>query len=217
MKAMQSKTVVLTVAGLLALGSHATIKPAAAAIFTLDNWNVTQLDSTDDKVVVKTGSDCSGGNTICVQWVEGVDEGAPSAIGIDHFWYDVSTTDGESVPSVSIISGNSTSWSFNFDGCTADGFGCFDSKKNAGGADTGGISAALIFMRSGDISSLAQFAAHVRYNNNCSGFVSNRTASTTESNTNCGAQVSEPPVLALSGLVLLGVALVGRRWRRDRG
>jgi hypothetical protein len=89
-----------------------------------------------------------------------------------------------------------------------DGFGSFTHRLHGPG-DTGGIVSALLFTLSGSSvfpfsGSGAQFAAHVRYGNGCSGFASNAGAvnNSVGSNANCAQSVPEP-----ASFLLLGVAL----------
>ena len=64
---MKATTIGLAV---LALGLIGSVPPATAGVINLNNWNNTQLDASDDFVQVKTGVDCAGTDTICVQWNE---------------------------------------------------------------------------------------------------------------------------------------------------
>ena len=190
---------------------------ANASIFDLNNWNNIQLDASDDFVRVATGADCTGTNTICVTWFEGPIVEGPLAIGIDQFFFDNSPVANSTALVASAVTGNSVGWSFNFNGVTADGFGGFDSHKNQGPANS---TLALVFTvvgsdaAIGTAGELDEFALHVRYGNSCSGWVSNRTTSSAESDPNC-APVPEPSVLILLGIGLVGIAIVRWGWRRN--
>jgi hypothetical protein len=201
------------VLGLLGAG------PAEAAIFTLNNWNVTELDVSDDFVEVRTGtSDCGGlglpsGTNLCFRWFEGPTVEGPGALGIDQFFYDSS-----SLPTLAPAEWTPPPPS---EGCasgshTADGFtGTFETRCQSPGGTTG-ISSWVGFTLPSltGLDSAEDFAAHVRYANNCSGFVSGRTVKEGSggSDANCGGAVPEPGSLAVLGGTLVGLAVIGRRW-----
>jgi hypothetical protein len=196
----------------LALGLIGSVTPASAGVFNLNNWNNTQLDASDDFVQVRTGANCAGTDTICVQWNEGAIVEGPNAQGIDQFFYDNDgSANGSTALTISSISGNTDTWSFNFNGTQGDGFGGFDSHKSSGPSEN---SLSLVFTIPGSdnaTSQLDEFALHVRYLNNCSGWVSNRTGGTPTSDANCGTAVPEPAPLGLMAIGILGLLLV-RRW-----
>jgi hypothetical protein len=210
--------VVLTagvVMGVLAL----SVAGAHAAIILLQNWNVTQLDASDDAVQVKTGLDCdpTDPKKICVEWLPGSSHLSVTANGIDTFFYDISAIEGESVPHITSVTGNFSSWQFNFDGKVADGFvGKFDSQRSQGPGET---SLSLVFTLNGPTEGLKDFAVHVRYTNGCSGWVSNREVNpgSQQSDVRCaGVKVPEPPTGTLFGFSIVGVALAaaGRNLRK---
>jgi hypothetical protein len=195
----------------LALGLIGRVTPVSATVYTLSNWSNIELDASDDVVQVRTGVNCSGTDTICVVWSEGAIVEGPLAQGIDMFFYDNDGSANSSTTlTISGISGNTDTWSFNFNGTQADGFGNFDSHKSSGASEN---SLSLVFTIPGSDSAanLDEFAVHVRYLNNCSGWASNRTNSGPTSDTNCGVAVPEPAPLGLMAIGILGLLLVRRR------
>lgn len=177
--------------------------PAHAALFTLNNWNDPFLDLSTDSVTVDVTT--VGSNTqLIVTWVAG--NSGLTAIGIDQFFYDSNTTCCSTAPA---------SWtapppSEGFDSTgvfTADGFGTFETR----GASPGGTLLTITFVLNGLASTLdsaSDFAVHVRYGNDCSGFVSGRTDGTDGGTSPCGV-VPEPGTLLLLGSGLLGLGAFG--------
>ncbi len=89
-----------------------------------------------------------------------------------------------------------------------DGFGDFVSEiTNPGG--TGGASPAS-FSWTFSASPGTDLALHVRFSNNCSAFVSNRTTTSAGPIGNCGV-IPEPGTMALFGSGLIGLAGILRR------
>jgi hypothetical protein len=173
--------------------------PSTGEAVSLTSWNVTELNGTGDRVEVTIGS--SGGTlTLAVQWIAGAGN-LLTPVGIDFFAYN-------GTASFNSVSGSSGAWSDQGSKNMA-GFGSFTHRLHGPG-DDGGIAPALLFTLSGSSvfpfnASGAQFAAHVRYGNGCSGFVSTAGASSSlvGSDSSCGAvRVPEP-----SSLLLLAVAL----------
>src|SRR6266850_8169027 len=66
---------------------------ARATIFTLDNWNTSELQPSLDTVTVVAGGGTSDGftcqtNQICVHWNDGAGTATPTVKGIISFAYD---------------------------------------------------------------------------------------------------------------------------------
>lgn len=203
----------------LALGALGLLAGPAAAdyIVELDTWNEADIQDSGDIVEVIVGED-SGRTTLTFQWQEG-DKGDDlwTAIGLDTIFYNsdalvlmVLDQDDNDV---------TADWKLNFGGKNAAGFGSFLSRKSLEGGGTGGIdpdSITLILDGVAEFvtnSSGALFATHIRYGDDCSGWVSDgrRDGAAVTSGT-CGArQLPEPTPLALLGLGLLGLAFLRRR------
>lgn len=170
---------------------------------SLTSWNVTELNSSGDYIDVSIGDDGLGNTTLTVQWVSGASNSL-TAIGIDMFGFNSSA-------SVLICP---TGWNCNNGVQNMSGFGTFAQfEKDPGGTE--GISSSIVFVLNGTAaftsnSQGAQYAAHVRYGNDCSGFVSDGTASGgATSNADCGAsQVPEPSTLLLLGSGLFGAGVL---------
>jgi hypothetical protein len=206
--------------------------PGAVHAVSLTNWNVAELNGSGDHVEVTIGS--SGGNTtLLVEWVSGGLNGL-TALGIDQFLFnatgivDAVTTGppaGQHPASGPYaIAATPGSWSLYFDGTEGDGFGDFNSHRNS---DGGGTSLSVLFTLNGIAPSFfensqgATFAAHVRYGDDCSGWVSDGTSNDVGSSSACSGtpprQVAEPSTLLLIGGGFIGLgALIGRLRSRPR-
>lgn len=204
---------------LLALAVLVSTGPAWA-VTILNNWNVSEFNTSPaagrDRVEVTEGV-AGGFTTLTVQWFAG--SSGLTALGIDAFWYNADTTGG--VATISSENDPSGVWNTNFDGTTADGFGMFNSNKSDNSGGTGGIGTAIVFTLSGLESFVlnattaghpvgSKFAAHVRYGNGCSGFVSDGTTTSITSDSNC-APIPEPGTLALVGSGLVGLGTIVRK------
>lgn len=205
------KTQKMWLAGSLLLGLIVWNTPAYA--ISLTNWNVTELNLSGDYVDVIIGTNGAGTNTtLSIQWIS-VDPLPPSAIGIDKFGFN---------STVGIASnGCAAGWNCTGTDRTMDGFGLFNKfEKDPGG--TTGISGPVVFTLAGLATFTpndhnATFAAHVRYTDSCSGFVSDGTTTSGGSDSICGStKVPEPSSLLLlvSGILSLGV--IGRKFAKRK-
>lgn len=160
---------------------------------TLTHSNVSQFDG-QAAILVRT--ELVGGNTVVTipavtSWpVEN------AFLGIDQFFYGASRYDHPIIRVKDegcdelVIGGQACGWTVNYDGCTADSFGCFASSKSADSASHGATTQELVFVLLGDVNFAANgrgatFAVHARFGRDCGGWFSDGTASYVGSNPNC--------------------------------
>jgi len=197
-----------------------------AHAIVLNNWNDVDLDASGDYIEIKIdkiGDGAGGMDTyFAMKWRAGADN-ALTALGIDKVYYnckDCSFTNKKDDDATS-YGGVKAVWegAIGGDDVTADwdtnkgdvsaggGFGEFNSRKNQNGGIRAGIDDWLIFVLNGTVEFTGPptFAAHVRYEEDCSGWVSDGTTKEEDSGS-CGVSIPAP---ATAWLIGLGLGLVG--------
>ncbi len=181
------------------------VAPAQATDYVLDQWNVAEFEAAGATVTVSVVFD--GTNTVInVSFNPGTFTN--TLLGIDDFGYQSATN--------CCLSGSTAGFVFTTNG-NADGFGNFLREDGVGG----GTSLALHFIISGnvtgDLNSADDFAGHFRFASasTCSGWAGGHNVATGTAEGCAVTSVAEPPILALAGFGLLGLAIVSRRWRKQ--
>lgn len=211
-----------TVLAVLALGINALLALPASA--DLINWNESDIQASGDIVEVVLGvledADRNLHTTLTLQWQEN-DTGDDlwTAIGVDTIFYNSSALvvmvldqDGADVTG---------DWNLNFGGQNSGGgFGSMLSKKNLNAGGTGGIFPNSITLVLDSVVTLTPnspnggtISAHVRYGQDCSGWVSDGRPNGDGISTSgsCVTRIPEPTPLALFGIGLIAMGIARKR------
>ena len=177
-------------------------------LIELTHANVTELNNNID---IRVTIDDTGATTVLrVQWISG---GPDTPLGIDKFAYRDGTAVVTKVDGVPLAS---SAWSQdNNPPVNYDGFGSF-TQGYSDPAGASGISSPIAFTLNQLVTSFpdnnksSEFAVHIRYSD-CSGFVSDGTASTSSDSDCASTKVPEPSVLLFMGVGLVAVGVWGRK------
>ena len=225
----------MTIKNILGVALILLLPLAQANALVLDNWNDTNLDGSDDMIVVQTGfitEDIVDIGTVItqtwfsMQWLAGADD-SPGAQGIDQVYYNYSGSTGTgdvlSVWEGAIGTGTDVTadWTLNMNNVNSGGgFGNLNSGKNKEPSGDNGIDPSILFfLLDGDVTFApntthgSTFTAHVRYYEDCSGWVSNGTT-TSEDDNSCGSRtVPEPDMVGMLAIGLLGMVVARRKMK----
>ena len=150
-------------------------------MYTLDTWNTTELQTSLDTVTVIAGGGSSNGFTcqdyqLCIHWNDGVGTATPTVKAIIAFAYD----DGNGVTTAPQQLRNRRGYRVELQRIGQCGWLWRverNNDKGSGNESTAGTTNWLVFTLGGVPSSLNDWdlAAHVQYNDGCSGWVSDHT------------------------------------------
>jgi len=196
---------------------------AQANALLLQTWNDVDLDASGDQIEVGIG-EYQEKSYFSMQWQAGADNEL-GALGIDTVFYNYELLFGSGnllYVFDDFLGGNDITgdWKVNFGGANSGGgFGEFTSLKSLDGGGTDGVSpntlyfvldGAVNFIGNGDPTN-STFAAHVRYEDDCSGWVSDGNTQSQDSGSCGSTTVPEPGVIGLLAIGLLGMGVARRR------
>lgn len=216
----------MNIKSMLGAGLLLLLPLAQANALLLQNWNDVDLDASGDQIEVGIGT-YQGKSFFSMQWQAGADNEL-GALGIDTIFYNYELLPGTGGTGDLLyvfddsLGGNDVTgdWKTNFGGATSGGgFGEFTSLKSLDGGGTDGVGPNTLyfvldglvdFIGNGDPTN-STFAAHVRYGDDCSGWVSDGNTES-QSSGSCGStSVPEPGVIGLLAIGLLGIGIARRR------